>query len=136
MATAYQIESVCEAFDAACEQFQLLVEELYGGRSHEMEHGEIEKLISRMGNELMRLLMQGHLDLRAMRELRRDDLSGADGSPLSHCRKNRTRDLMTIFGEVIVRRKGYSTPGRESLFAMDGELNLANGLDLAGQKEG
>ena len=31
---------------------------------------------------------------------------------------------MTRFGEVTVKRKGYSTAAMESLFPLDGELNL------------
>jgi len=125
MDTAYQITEVCEVFAAAREQFEALIEALDGERTSEMEHGEVERLISRMGTEVLRLLMQAHLDLRARREVRREDLTGPDGSALSRCRPNRTRDLMTLFGEVIVRRKGYSAPGVQSLFPLDAALNLA-----------
>ena len=124
MSPAYQIGSICEAFDAACEQFESLIGELHGERTAQMEHGEIETLISLMGTELMRLLLQAHLQIRAMRELRRHDISGTDGEALLHCRSGCTRDLMTLFGEVVVRRKGYSSRGKESLFPLDGELNL------------
>jgi len=33
-----------------------------------MEHGDVEKLISQNGNELLRPLLQGYFDLRASRE--------------------------------------------------------------------
>jgi hypothetical protein len=124
MTTAYQIESICEVFSAACEQFEFLVHALHGERTARMEHGDIETLICRMGTELMRLLMQGHLDLRAAREVRRHDLTGADGSALSHCRPNRSRDLMSVFGQVRVKRRGYGCAGAGSVFPLDGELNL------------
>jgi hypothetical protein len=124
MTSAYQIESVCEVFGAACDHFDSLIHELCGERSARMEHGEVENLISLMGTEIMRLLMQAHLDLRAMREPRRDDVVGPDGSPLSHCRKGRTRDLMSVFGGLRVARKGYSVRGARSLCPMDVELNL------------
>jgi hypothetical protein len=32
--------------------------------------------------------------------------------------------LMTLFGEVTVRRLGYGARGEESVFPLDGELNL------------
>lgn len=125
MNTAYQIDEICEVFAAARQQFEALIEELHSDRTAEMEHGDIERLISRMGTEVLRRLMQAHLDLRAGREVRRDDVTEPRGSVLSRCRVNRTRDLMTIFGEVIVRRKAYSAPGVRSIFPLDAELNLA-----------
>src|SRR5208283_4384227 len=35
-----------------------------------------------------------------------------------------SRDLETVFGNVTIRRKGYSKPGSESLYPLDAELNL------------
>lgn len=68
MVSAYQIESLCEVFGAACEQFESLVHELHSGRTAHMEHGQIEALIREMGTELLRVLFQAYLDLRALRE--------------------------------------------------------------------
>lgn len=124
MSPAYQIETICEVFSAACDQFEVMAKELQGEEAAKMEHGQIEVMIRQMGNELMRLLMQAYLELRAMREIRKDDLMGPEGQMLPHCRQNCTRSLMTIFGQVTVRRQGYSTRGVRSLFPLDGELNL------------
>lgn len=124
MITAYQIEGICEVFSGACDQFESLVSELHGENTAQMEHGQVEAMINRVGTELLRLLFQAHLDLRAMREPRRHDLTAPDGNTLSHCRKACGRDLMTIFGQVKVRRKGYSAAGKESLFPLDEQLNL------------
>jgi hypothetical protein len=121
----YQAEMFCEVFGSACEQFESLIFELYSERTAQIEHGEIETLISLMGTELLRRLMQASLDLRARREPRRHDLSGPDGNLLTHCRENCERKLATIFGDVTVKRKGSSTLGVESQFPLDGELNLA-----------
>jgi len=125
MISAYQIESICEVFGAACEQFESLVCALHGEQTAQMEHGQVEALIRQVGTELLRVLFQAHLDLRAAREPRRHDLTGPEGNTLTHCRQGCERDLMTIFGETQVRRKGYSVPGVESLFPLDEELNLA-----------
>jgi len=119
-----QAESICEIFGPACDRFESLVFELQSKRANQMEHGQIETLISHGGTELQRLLTQAHLDLRALREPRRYDLTGPDGNILTHCRENCERNLGTIFGDVTVRRKGYSTPGVESQFPLDGEHNL------------
>jgi hypothetical protein len=47
-----------------------------------------------------------------------------DGVVRSHVREGCRRRLVTIFGEVEVRRCGYSAPEEGSLFPLDGELNL------------
>jgi len=119
-----QTESICEIFGPACDQFESLIFELHSKRTAQMEHGQIEALISHMGTELLRLLTQAHLDLRSLREPRRYDMTRPDGNILTHCRANCERSLETIFGDVTVRRKGYSVPGVESQFPLDGELNL------------
>ena len=90
--------------------------------------GEIEELIFREGTELLRPLVQGYLGLRAIREPRRDDPVGPEGAPLTHCRPNCERPLMTLFGEVTVSRKGYSRRCMGSVFSLDGELDLSKDL--------
>ena len=110
MAPAYQIESICEVFGAACEHFESLIDTLSGESAAQMEHGQIETLLSRMGNELMRLLMQAHLDLRAEREERRHDLAGPEGQVLCQCREHCERDLMTVFAEGGGQAQGLQSP--------------------------
>lgn len=121
---AYQIEIFCEVFAAACDQFESILSELGSKESLGMEHGEVEALISRRGMELNRRLLQGYLFLRAATEPRREELRGPDGKILTHCRKNCEEHLMSIFGEVTVRRRGYSCPGVKSEFPLNGDLNL------------
>ena len=121
---AYQIETIGEVFSAACEQFELLVGKLQGQESARMEHGQIEALINEDGMELLRLLLQAHLDLRASREAKEQEVLGADGQIRTYGRKDCERSLMSLFGEVRVRRIRYSAPGLESLSPLDAELNL------------
>jgi len=121
----YQIEKTCEAFGAACSHFERLIEELDSPTSSKMQHGEVEELINRRGKEILCLLLQGHLDLRALREEPGRMVKGADGKARPHCRKNCERPLMSVFGEVEVHRMGYSARKVESLFPLDGELNMA-----------
>jgi hypothetical protein len=123
MIPAYPMQS--EVFGLACERFETIVCRLSCEIAGQMEHGQIEALIFREGTELLRCLMQGYLDLRAIREPRRHDVISPDGAPLTHCRLNSERPLMTIFGEVTIRRKGYSRAGMRSVFPLDGELNLS-----------
>ena len=123
MIPAYPMES--EVFGSACERFESIICRLSCEIAGQMEHGQIEALIFREGTELLRCLMQGYFDLRAIREPRRHDVTSPDGAPLTHCRLNCERLLMTLFGEVTIRRKGYSGAGTRSVFPLDAELNLS-----------
>jgi hypothetical protein len=124
MKQAYLISRGAEEFAAAREQFGVIVARLQSALVLRMEHGEVEGLISREGTELLRRLLQGHLDVRAAEEIREAGVQGADGVVRSHVREGCRRRLMTLFGEVEVRRCGYSAPEEESLFPLDGALNL------------
>ena len=87
-----------------------------------MQHSELERWIETEGREVMRQLLQGHLDLRgpaaAVEEVR-----AADGGarPLARLHE---RALATVFGPVTVERFGYRSQGQQSLHPVDGELNL------------
>lgn len=124
MEPGYLISKGLEEFAAAREQFGCLMDQLQAEHMLRREHGDVEELISKQGTELLRLLLQGHLDLRAARESQRAAVRGADGVLRMHCRKGCERALMTLFGEVTVRRMRYGAPGHVSVFALDAELNL------------
>ena len=76
------------------------------------------------GFELLRQLYQDHLDLRAVREERIGSLSGADGVARNSVEAGHERRLVTIFGEVQVRRLAYRRKGSINLYAADATLNL------------
>ena len=124
MAQAYLIHQGLEEFAAAREQFSHLLRELQSDPVLGMQHGDVEVLISREGTELLRRLLQGHLDLRSARECEREAVVGSDGVARTRCREGCERDLMSVFGEVQVRRRGYGVPGVSSVFPLDAELNL------------
>ena len=124
MQPAYTIIRGLEEFTAAREQFVALVNQLQSNQVLRMEHGEVEELISHEGTELLRRLLQGHLDRRAAQETKREGVKGPDGVLRRHVREACQRGLMTLFGEVTVQRLGYSAPGEESVFPLDRELNL------------
>lgn len=118
------IDSLNEAFTLACDQFQGMIDQLRSDAAAQMEHDQVEALIKKDGTEVMRLLLQGHLNERCKREGRKEAVEGADGILRTHCRENCERNLMTEFGQVVVRRKGYSAKGTKTLFPLDAELNL------------
>ena len=65
---AYTTEVGFDEFTAAKEQFEKLLGELRSELTRTLEHGDVESLIAREGNELLRCLMQGYLDQRAVAE--------------------------------------------------------------------
>lgn len=89
-----------------------------------MEHGKVEKLLSEQGHKLLRRLLQGHVNLRASREAKREVVRGSDGVVCTRCREGCERTMMGLFGEVVLKPKGYAEPGVSSLFTLDGRLNL------------
>jgi hypothetical protein len=86
------------------------------------EHGDMERLIEAKTVEVMRAMLQAHLDLRASME-HEVDVRGADDIARAQARAS-SRKLETVFGEVSVTRRLYQAPGVEGLAPMDAALNL------------
>ena len=63
------------------------------------EHGEVEQRIHKDGFEVMRLVLQGHLEERAQQEPDFDSVRHRTREH-THKRKNCSRQLNTIFGKV------------------------------------
>ena len=124
MKEEYRSESGLEEFFAAREQFEAIVSQLHSAEAAILEHGDIEAIVHRDGMELLRRLLQGHLEWRANHEGRRSGIIGADDRERTHVRVDCERKLTTLFGDVTVRRLGYSARGGTSLFPLDCELNL------------
>ena len=87
-----------------------------------MSHSDLETLLEQQGRELMRQLLQAHLDWRAQAKPT-TPVVGADGIERTHQRSG-TRALETLLGTVQVARDGHGARGRETLFPLDAELNL------------
>jgi len=120
---AYTKDAGFDEFAAAREQLEKMIGKLRSESTRTLEHGDVESLIAREGNELLRRLMQGYLDQRAEAEEPLETVVGADGYERGHCRA-RSRTLATLFGEVTVRRLGYSGAQLDSVFPLDEALNL------------
>jgi len=112
-----------EAFCSSREQFDAMVAKMSSAETASLSHGDLEELLQRDGQELLRRLLQDHLDLRSARE-HRIAVVGADGVARNHHRDGSARRLETIFGTVDVRRLGYGKAGVDSVFPMDRCLNL------------
>lgn len=113
-----------EVFTAARENVEMLLTRLESSEVLGWEHGDVESLIQKDGTEILRYFLQGHLDLRGLTEERRTEVKGIDGIVRTYCREDCKRQLMSLFGEVIVTRKGYATKDLNSYFPLDAELNL------------
>ena len=96
-------------------------------RSPEMlkkPHGDLEEWVRTEGKELLRLVVQTNLDLRAEEEEQLSVIIGVDGQARNHHRNNSQRGVETLFGKVDIKRIGYNQRNISSLFPLDAELNL------------
>jgi hypothetical protein len=66
-------------------------------------YAELERQLDVEGRQLLRQLLQDHVDLRAMRE-KRIDVLDADGARRSRVETGHTRGLATIFGDGNVHQ--------------------------------
>src|SRR5256712_2371910 len=102
--------------------FSALVNRLQSQETARMSHSDLETLLEQQGRELMRQLLQAHLDWRAQ-ATSTAPVVGADGVERTHQRAG-TRALETLLGTVQVMRDGLGARGRETLFPLDAALNL------------
>jgi len=87
-----------------------------------LKHSDLERALDAHGRELIRKLLQAHLDTRAAARAV-EPVRDADGVTRSAGHVH-TRELETIFGTVTVTRVGYGAEGEPSLHPLDGQLNL------------
>jgi hypothetical protein len=126
MNTAYPKLNEFSFFSGAHEQLKQLIGQLESDKQALCEHGDIENMINKEGQEILRRLFQGWLDLKASNEAKQSDLVSVSGEQLNHVRKKTTRPLNSLFGQVTVSRMGYSQINKNSIFPVDAELNLSN----------
>jgi hypothetical protein len=118
---AYQ---AAQAFAQARLFYEEMEQWLAGQEAAALTHAELEEQAGARGRELTRRLLQAHLDLRELREERRDEVAGADGVQRTRAEKGHGRPLATVFGEVTVTRMAYRAPRAPNVHPMDAELNL------------
>src|SRR6266702_8255822 len=119
----YAQDPAAGAFAQSRTCYEEMEQWLGSAEAAELTHGELEEQLGSRGRELLRLMMQDLLDLRAMREQRRDDVV-ADGVPRTRAEKGHDRPLATVFGEVTVTRMAYRAPRAANAYPADAELNL------------
>jgi hypothetical protein len=110
-------------FARSAEKARAMQEHLSSSGTLRAEHADVERWVKVEGRELLRLMFQEHLELRAAAECRLPAVVGADGVERTEARATQ-RGLETVFGEVDVRRLLYQHGGRVGLAPQDGVLNL------------
>lgn len=117
-----QASVVQSPYAKADDGYRGLVSYLNSGEAHDMTHSELERELEIKGRELLRKLLQAHLDTRSPGETS-EAVRDNDGAELTQARVQE-RTLATVFGDVKVRRMGYGAEGTESLHPLDAGLNL------------
>lgn len=111
----------------ACQEFASLERWLYSEERHLVGLSGIEVGEELRGRELLRLLLQTHIEYRgdgdagqAIQVLQRE--TGKE--TLYTHKRTHTRRVVTIFGKVKVRRVGYGQNGILSIHPLDEQLQL------------
>jgi len=132
----YDISAIADPFAASRAAFVQLTAELAAPATAGLAHHELEELLGDRGRELLRQLLQDHLDLRAAREEQavtgddaagRGGVVGADGVARRRVEPGHRRLLSTIVGTVTVRRCAFRAPGARNAYPADVELSLPAG---------
>jgi hypothetical protein len=95
-----------------------------GGEAAGLSHGDLEVRLQVDAREFARLTLQGHLSLRAQREIRQASVVDAANMARNRAEPGHERGLATLFGAVDFSRIAYRIPGRENLHPADAALNL------------
>lgn len=109
-------------FAASRSFFNEVIGFLLSEDAQHLTHGQLERELEHRGRELLRNLLQGHLDARGMGEVD-SPVCGADGFERTW-KRPRQRGLESVFGTVEVKRLGFGGDGLASLHPLDAELNL------------
>jgi len=121
-----------DPFAASRAAFDALAVELGAEAAAGLGHAELEELLDVRGRELLRQLLQDHLELRRLREElavrdRPAPVTGADGVMRRAVETGHERLLATIFGTVTVGRCAWRAQGRVNVYPADAALRLPRG---------
>ena len=118
--------SKAEAYLQAREKFDSLLAQLRAPKTQRMTESEVENLIEIEGREVLRCLLQAHLDERGPGQVAEPVI---DKNQREHRHQRlETCEIKSIFGNVILERQGYGGRRIETLRPLDAELNLPQKL--------
>ena len=117
---------VADSFDASRTKFEDVVAQLKAPAMRCATHSAVEALLNVEGREVLRLLFQDQLALRAANEPKRAAVVGSEGTVRREVVEDAERPLVSAFGEVDVVRLAYRAPrkGVGNLMPLDLELNM------------
>ena len=118
-----QAFTIDQPFQGAYEKFIEITSHLSAKAPGEQTHSDIEAYLETDGRELLRLLLQDHLDQQGPGRVG-EVVHGSDGVVRSHKRDHMETGYQSVFGAVRVARTGYRQRGVSSLFPRDAQLNL------------
>ena len=113
-----------DPFAASHGIFETLIGWLGHAEAAALTAAELEERLQQQSREMFRQLVADYLELRARDEPRLSRVVDAQGSAHGTVEVGHTRPLMTVFGEVVVRRIAYRKRGRSNLYPADAGLNL------------
>jgi hypothetical protein len=110
------------SYDRARQELEDIIMDLESEEARSMTHSDLERELEKRSRELMRKLLQGHLQACGPGECVQP-IRGSDGVERTRVR-SQERKLETIFGTVSAERAAYGQKGTQSLHPLDAELNL------------
>ena len=122
MSAAIDLSTMERPYEQGRQYLENLVTYLDSSETCSMSHSELERELEKEGRELMRILLQEHLNNRGPGKCE-EPVCGSDGVKRPQIRSH-DRKLETTFGTVDLNRAGYGQKGVESLHPLDAELNL------------
>ncbi|WTX00980.1 ISKra4 family transposase (plasmid) [Streptomycetaceae bacterium NBC_01309] len=134
----YDTAVIADPFARSISSFESLTRTLSGPAADGWTHAELEEHLEEAGRELLRRLLQDHLDLRALREEPHDrtgarpQVVGPEGRPRPWREPGHARWLACLFGVVRVRRVAHRGPGLPNVHPADAVLSLPAGRHSMG----
>jgi hypothetical protein len=129
---AYCADPPDDPFAVSRSMFDALASELASPAVAGLTAFELEGLLDESGREVIRQLLQDHLDLRELREdqqarKQRAPAAGPDGITRTRLETGHGRLLSTLFGTVTVTRCAWRAPGAPNYCPADAALSLPAG---------
>jgi hypothetical protein len=121
------LEADLSGFAASAGLVRMLLADLADPVADALTHDQLEDMIGTRGLEVMRQMLQDHLDLRSIREPQHKEVIDANGIAHRRIEKDHERLLTTVFGTVRVTRIAYRALGAPNLHPLDAALNLPAG---------
>lgn len=109
-------------YHAAADKLEALTQALQSEETRQFNHSELEMFIDQKQREVSRLLYEESIQRQGVGDVGAV-VQGLDGVDRTH-KRVRVRHLKSIFGEISIARTGYSQPESDSVFPLDGQLNL------------